>query len=174
MNSENLLPEDLTPLMSSYLLEGWHRERLSLTAVTVHSVGIVGTLRVDESFSRPDAGFHLTVPLAFVWVAQLAVIFSSWDHGLARKHGEIFLRRIHLDCRRQITDVNEITFSVSYRRKRYLRNDSVYYEGPIDIGDGAFIGSGTFVAPLPPEVHARYSAATPGGLILDSSNKPAR
>ncbi len=144
-----LSPSQLEPYLSAYLTQGWRQDNFALAGVEVKPGQVVGRLCVLDYFMPGDGDFHFAVPHAFIWAAQLAIIYACWEHGLAEKSGEAYLREINLQCRRKITS-KEIDMQLTYSKKRYLP-EGVYYLGEIDIGAGAFVGSGKFIIPLPQE-----------------------
>ena len=140
----------LEPFLSPYLSGGWRQDEVVLNNVVFEPARITGWLDVEAHFMPGDGAFHLTVPIAFLWTAQLAIIYACLEHGLSEKPGEVYLRGIELQCRGRISDTKDIPISLALRSRRYLK-EGVYYVGGIDIGQGAFVGEGKFVIPMPKE-----------------------
>ncbi len=68
--------------------------------------------------------------------------------GLRKKPGEIFLREITMTCKRPVTKMRDIEFSLRLIRK--LRAPGgMFYRGSLDIEDKSFTGISSFVLPLP-------------------------
>jgi hypothetical protein len=127
---------------------GWRQDEFALDAVDVEPGCIRGVIRPVKFFLPSDGMFHLTVPSAFIWVAQLGIIYGCWDQNLARKPGEIFIRDIHLRCRRPVTVTTGIEFVLPVVSKRPV-SDGIFYRGSISVDRDAFVGEATFVLPLP-------------------------
>ncbi|MCB0279433.1 MAG: hypothetical protein KDD94_08025 [Calditrichaeota bacterium] len=144
--------EQLRPYLSVYLSDGYRQDELALDAVEVEQGKISANLKVINYFMPGDGRFHFTAPLAFIWVAQLAIIYTCWEHDLSEKPGEIYLREIHLQTRKMINKTENISLILKVTKKRYLVNGTVYYTGSIDIDNGAFWGEGKFVSPLPTSI----------------------
>lgn len=142
-----LSQSQIEPYLSAYLMDGWQQDRFVLSSVDIAANQIVGELCVQDYFMPGDGVFHFAVPHAFIWLSQLAIIYACWEHGLAEKSSEAYLREINLQCRRKIT-AQRIDLRLTCRKKRYLP-DGVFYIGEIDVGAGAFAGSGKFIIPLP-------------------------
>jgi hypothetical protein len=136
--------------MSDYLTDGWKKDELSLVSVDLVPDKVTGIFRVKDYYMPSDDIFHLTVPLAFIWIAQLAIIFACWDHKLPKKSGEVFLREINIKCTRMINKTENILFELAPTKKNYHGN-LVYYTGIINIENDAWVGEGKFIFPLPPE-----------------------
>ena len=92
-----------------------------------------------------DGVFHLSVPIATLWIAQLAIIHGCVDNELPRKAGEVFLREFNLQCRRTVTKTEAIVIDLQLEHKRQV-GEAVYYSGSLDVDNGAFVGSGKFIA----------------------------
>lgn len=149
----------IQPYLSAYLSDGWRQDEFTLSDVDVEPGQITAQVHVEAYFMPGDGTFHFTVPQAFIWVAQLAIVYACWEHNLDEKPGEVYLREINLQCRRTIT-TETIDLLLTYDAKRYLP-DSVYYMGEIDVGSGAFVGSGKFIIPLPQEMQNNAAANAP-------------
>jgi hypothetical protein len=143
-----LSQDDIKPYLSSYLNGGWKQDELILTSVEYDKDWICGNLQVVKWFLPSDGLFHFTVPLAFIWIAQLAIIKVCIDHGLKEKPGEIYLREVNIKCNRTIKKTDDIAVLLTLQSKRYVGNQ-VYYIGTIDVDDNAFSGIGKFISPLP-------------------------
>lgn len=142
------IPE-LKPFLSSYLTGGWKQDELALKAVFVEEERIHAQLSVVDYFMPGDGVFHFTVPLAFIWIAQLGIIYACFDNRLKEKSGEVYLREITMRCPKRITRTDSIQMDLKLvSKKRY--DNMVYYTGAIDIEEGSFIGEAKFVFPLPP------------------------
>jgi hypothetical protein len=140
--------DELTTFTSPYLANGYKNDELLLEEARFTDAGIVGTFGLGEYFVPPDGVFHFTLLLAFVGVAQLAIIFAHIESGLTKRHGEVLLTKLDLKCRRLITDTSGLTISLRLKTKKELEN-AAFYSGEIDICDGAFAGEGEFYFPLP-------------------------
>lgn len=138
--------------MSDYLRGGWQQEQMSFSSVQVEQGRIVGELNVQH-FPMPDDGrFHLSAQSAINWMSQLGIIYGCWDNGLARKAGEVYLRSMALSFHRPVAKTEGIMMEVHFPEhcRRVLANNSVYYKQVLfSIEDGAFVGEGSFILPLP-------------------------
>lgn len=137
----------LQPYMSQYLIGGWKKDNLELQAVDFTPGQIRGIFHVTNYFMPGDGVFHFTVPLAFIWIAQLAIIYACVEHDLKEKPGEVYLREIDIKCNTMINKTDGIEILLNFNSKRYLQN-KVYYIGKINIDDAAFTGAGKFIFPL--------------------------
>lgn len=146
--SARLAARQIAPYLSPYLQGGYKQDSLVLNYVEVDAAGIRGSLDVRECFMPQTGEFHLTVPLAFIWVAQLGIIYGCVTNGLREKPGEIFLREINMTCKRPVTKMQDINVSLSVLRKMRTQG-GMFYRGSIDIENKSFIGVSTFVLPLP-------------------------
>lgn len=143
-----LAAPQLAPYLSPYLQGGYKQDSLALNHVEVDAAGIRGSLDVRECFMPLTGEFHLTVPLAFIWVAQLGIIYGCVTSGLREKPGEIFLREINMTCKRPVTKMRDINFSLRLIRK--LRTPGgMFYRGSLDIENKSFTGVSSFVLPPP-------------------------
>lgn len=117
-----------------------------MDSVDVEPGRIHGMLRAVEYLPDSHGAFHLTVPVVFIWVAQLAIIYACWEHDLHQKPGEIFVRDIQLKCKRSVVTPEQIQIVLSLDSKRTVEG-GVYYAGSISVDQDAFIGAGRFVLP---------------------------
>lgn len=138
---------EVEPYLSPYLMGGWRQDELVLKSVVVGTSEIAADLDAVAYFVPGDGNFHLSVPVAVLWIAQIAIIYGCIDNHIPKKTGEIYLREIALECRRPITESHSIGLTLKLLSKR-LMPKSVYYHGTIDIAQGAFLGTGKFVFPL--------------------------
>jgi hypothetical protein len=143
-----LSSHQIEPYLSAYLMGGWRQDALTLDSVDVEDGRIRGLVRVSEFFTPGDGVFHLTVPSVFIWVAQLAIIYGCWEHKLARKPGEIYVREISLKCKRPVNTTADIEFVLTLLSRREVP-EGTYYSGSISVDREAFVGDGRFVFPLP-------------------------
>ena len=142
-----LTASEIEPMLSAYLSGGWRDDDLQLKSVDLEPDSITALLRVKRFFIPGDGRFHLSVPQAFIWIAQLALIHGCWDNHLDRKPGEIWIRSITLECKRPISNVEEISLQLKSTSKRLVKG-GVFYSGVISVDHGAFVGSGRYVFPL--------------------------
>jgi hypothetical protein len=140
-------PEELSPYFSPYLQGGYRTDLMSLDSVEIDHDSIRGRLTVQEHYLPSSGEFHLTVPLAFVWIAQLGIIFACIDNGLAKKEKEIYLREITLTCKRPVMKTSDLSFRLQVVRKMRVAN-GVFYRGCVDIEDNSFVGAASFALPL--------------------------
>ena len=144
----DLTRAQIEPFLSDYLTGGWREDDLTLERIRYEPGRIEGELRVRSHFMPGDGEFHLAAPVAFLWIAQLAIVYACVDRDLPEKPGEAYLREISLQTRERVTRTEAIPIRLELVSEREL-GTSVYYVGAIDIGDGAFLGEGKFVLPLP-------------------------
>ncbi len=142
-----LTSEQITPYLSGYLMGGWREDELRLVSVEVERDRITGVVDVARSFAAGDGQFHLTVPQAFIWVAQLGIIHGCWDHRLAKKPGEIYLREIGLQCRSPVRSPQGIEVTINITARRNVPG-GCFYQGTLAIGGEAFVGEAKYVLPL--------------------------
>jgi hypothetical protein len=142
-----LTANEIEPMLSAYLLGGWRDDDLQLKSVDLEPDSITALLRVTRFFLPGDGRFHLSLLQAFIWVGQLALIHGCWDNRLDRKPGEIFIRSMTLECKRPVSNVEDLSFHLKSTSKRLVKG-GVFYSGVISIDHGAFVGSGRYVFPL--------------------------
>jgi hypothetical protein len=133
--------------MSTYLSTGYHQDRIALDEVFVKADGIAAKCSIPEYFVPADSLFHLTVPLAFVAVAQLAIVFAHLDNSLTQKVSEVFVHTIAMTCKRPVNKTEGIVVELVPTARRRL-TQGVFYQGRIDVDQGSFVGKGTFLLPL--------------------------
>ena len=138
---------DLQPFFSSYLQGGYKQDNLSLLSVEFAPPCIDGYIDVVQCFMPGDGKFHLTVPLAFICIAQLGIIYGCFDNKLSKKGSEIYLREIELKCKRPIGKMQGILFRLEVIGKKIVP-DGIFYKGRIDIEDKSFVGFASFILPL--------------------------
>jgi hypothetical protein len=139
--------DQIEPYLSAYLTGGWRKDEFILDSVEVEQGRIRGLVRAVEYFLPSDGAFHLTAPSVFIWVAQLAIIYGCWEQKLPKKPGEIYVRDIHLKCKRPVRSTSGIEFVLTLLSKRQVP-EGVFYAGSISVDQEAFVGEGTFVLPL--------------------------
>lgn len=142
-----LTSEQIAPYLSGYLMGGWREDELRLASVEVERDRITGSIDAVRHFAAGDGEFHLTVPQAFIWVAQLGIIHGCWDNQLTKKPGEIYLREIGLQCRSPVRSPRgiEVTINITARRKV---PGGCFYQGTLAIDGEAFVGEAKYVLPL--------------------------
>lgn len=137
----------INPYLSAYLMGGWREDELQLVSVEVERDRITGIVDVMQCFAAGDGQFHLTVPQAFIWVAQLGIIHGCWDHQLSKKPGEIYLREIGLQCRAPVRSSRGIEVTINITSRRNVPG-GCFYQGTLAIGGAAFVGEAKYVLPL--------------------------
>jgi len=138
---------EVSPYMSSYLTGGWKRDELILEKVLITAASIEGIFRVGDYDPPSDGKFHLAVPIVFVSIAQLAIIYACIDQGLSEKRGEVYLRQINLKCLKPVNDTDSISLLLTLTSRKRI-NDFTYYGGLINVQHGRFAGSASFVFPV--------------------------
>lgn len=136
---------ELHPFLSPYLSEGWKQDGYRLHSVHFESERITALCDMT-SYLSGASGFHLTVPIAFLCIAQLAIIGVCLREGLQKKQGEVLLREISIKCRREIHEAVNVPIDLMLRRGVVV-GPILFYHGDFSVGDGAFLGTGTFVMP---------------------------
>ncbi|MGD9723615.1 MAG: hypothetical protein AB7O59_19940 [Pirellulales bacterium] len=142
-----LHPHDYEPFLSPYLMGGWRQDELVLDELHVEPGLIRGVVHVASCFWPGDGQFHLTVPVAFIWIAQLAIIYGCWERKLPKKAVEIYVREIQLKCKRPVRSVDAIELVLTLASRRLI-SEGVFYSGDISIDGDAFVGTASFVLPL--------------------------
>ncbi|MGX1884888.1 hypothetical protein [Streptomyces sp. NPDC055287] len=130
---------------SDYLAGGYRQDSIELVSIEVGGGWALGRYHVQQGFMPGDGQFHLTVPLAFVAFAQLAIVYAHTDKGYPEKKSEIFLREISLRCRKPVHET-DIAIELYVDAKREVDNGT-YYRGRIDVQHRAFTGVGAFLLP---------------------------
>lgn len=142
-----LEPDDIKPFLSPYLIDGWKKDNISITKIDYEEGKISCLLNVNEYFTPADGEFHFTVPLAFIFIAQLGIIYGCLENGLPKKPGEIFLREINLQCRTIISKKQDIQIEIKLASKTKVQG-GIYYIGVINIENGAMSGIGKYILPI--------------------------
>jgi hypothetical protein len=134
-------------LLSEYLMGGYRDDELVIGEVSIGEDGIFARCSMQSYFIPSNGVFHLTVPLVFLAVAQLAIIYAHVDNGLKRKESEVFVHDISLKCREQVTKTSLIGIELTLKTKRELEK-GIYYRGAISVENNAFVGEGAFLLPV--------------------------
>ncbi len=113
-----ITPAELAAFASPYLVDGYKQDELRLEEATLTDTGIIGSFGIGHHFVPSDGVFHFTLLLAFVGVAQLAIIFAHLESGLTTRHGEVLLTKLDLRCSRMITDTEGLGISLRLKDKR--------------------------------------------------------
>lgn len=145
--SDKTIDPAFEPFLSAYLSGGYKEDELVYDSITVEEGSIAATCSIGRHFLPPSGVFHLTLPLAFIAVAQLSIIYAHIDNGLRRKESEIFVHDINLKCKHPVTRTRDIHVRLDVLAKRAMA-DGVFYVGGINVADEAFHGRGTFLLPL--------------------------
>ena len=144
--------DEVEAFRSSYLSGGYKEDTIALRHAAVGPDSIIGTYDVVENFLPSTGGFHFTLLLAFVAIAELGIIFGHVDNGLTAKTSEVLLTRLNIRCGRLVTATTDIPVRLSLT-KRIVRDGAAFHWGDIDVYDRAFHGTAAFVLPLiEPEV----------------------
>lgn len=141
-----LTDDELRPFLSTYLSEGWKQDGYRLHSVRFEPERISALCDMTSYLAGATGRFHLTVPIAFLCISQLAIIGVCLREGLAKKQSEVLLREISIKCRREINEDVNVPIDLKLRRGVTTSPVSFYY-GDFSVGDGAFLGTGTFVMP---------------------------
>ncbi len=160
-----LSSSEVRPYLSPYLMGGWRQDEFELDSAVVEECSIRGQIRVKRFFEPGDGEFHLALPAAFIWIAQLAIIHGCWVHRLPRKSSEIYIRDIQLKCRRPIRSMPVIEFALTEIACKPVQGGS-FHSGRIAIDRDAFVGRGRFVFPLAAN-ETGASMSFPGGEALN-------
>jgi len=138
---------DLRPFCSDYLDGGYRRDHIALSRVELSPGRAVAECIMHEYYTPPDGTYHLTVPIVFLAVANLAIIYAHVENGLDCKTEEVFLRSISLICKRTVEKTSGIGIELKLQHRRSVP-DGLYYKGSISVEAGAFEGSASFLFPL--------------------------
>lgn len=140
----------LEPYLSPYLDGGWKQDDLKLDSIHIdrETKTFTGYFTVTDAFMPGDGVFHFSVPIAFICIAQVAIVGACVDLDISRKPGEVYVREIDLKCSTMINRSEGIEVVLRLGRRFFL-GQRVFYEGEINVCDGAFSGRGSFVIPLP-------------------------
>jgi hypothetical protein len=146
-----LTSRELAPYYSNYLQGGYREDVLQLDYTEIIKDSITGYLSVKQCFLPTDGEFHLTVPLTFIWIAQLGIIFGCVENNLPQKQGEIYLREIQIKCYQPVNKKEGIKITLS-KVKSVLLPNGIFYKGIVDVENKAFVGYGTYILPVKPKV----------------------
>ena len=136
----------LSNFISDYLAFGFKEEEFKITKLEIQDKTIISYVDLTNCFVPQNDEFHFTVPLAFRIISQLAIIFTCHDRNYNRKPGEVFLREINLKCKKNISKLEDVKFSLKMTSFKSM-GDYFFYSGTIDIEDGAFYGNGSLIIP---------------------------
>ncbi|MDP9191092.1 MAG: hypothetical protein M3P06_05260 [Acidobacteriota bacterium] len=144
--AERLSQEQLAPYLSPYLTGGYKSDTLVIREATVGGGKIVATVEVVERFVSPQTGeFHLAVPVAMCVLFQVAIVYGCWNSGFDRKVGEIYLRKLDITCRREVTSL--IFDCEVIEKHRRSSAGMTWYQGDFSMAGGSFHGAASFVMP---------------------------
>jgi hypothetical protein len=136
----------IAPFRSPYLNGGYREDEILPTEIRLGDGWAAGHYCVKQCFIPSDGQFHLTVPLAFVAFAQLAIVYAHVDQGYTEKKAEIFLRELHLRCMKPIHETEDVSIELRLTSRRTAPGGA-YYRGDIDIQHDSFRGAGSFLLP---------------------------
>lgn len=145
--SDKIVDPAFEPFLSPYLSGGYKEDELIYDRIAVEEGAIVATCSIGRHFLPPGGVFHLTLPLIFIAVAQLSIIYAHIDNGLLRKESEVFVHAINLKCKRPVVGTRDIHIRLEVLAKRVMAG-GVFYVGNIDVAEKSFQGRGTFLLPL--------------------------
>lgn len=145
LRPRRLAPGEIAPFLSPYLGGGYREDVARLAACWIGPGSIGGLLDVDSHFAAGD-GFHLTVPLTMIWVAQLAIVYGCIDAGQAVKRGEAYLRAFDIECRKPVRKLEGIWLSLTLDARRRIPGH-VLYKGRFAVEDDHFVGRASFILP---------------------------
>ena len=131
------------PFRSEYLLHGYKLDDWYFEEIDVSDDSIAAVVSIRSHYPSPN-GFHLAAPVAFVVLAQLAIIKAHVDLGAQRKEAEVVVTNFNLSCRRMITSCVEIPFLLTREDVRTVRAGHSMFSGTFEVGSGAFNGRGDF------------------------------
>ncbi|MDE0388133.1 MAG: hypothetical protein OXI75_05505 [Rhodospirillales bacterium] len=131
--------ERYDPISSDYLRGGYRTDEFELTSVLLQEDRIIGSVKVETFFPPMDGEFHLSVPLAMIWLMQLGTIYSFLDIDAIRKDREVYLRDFSVKCRSRIVNLSDILLElkVTGRAERAGRH---IFQSEYDIDVGSFTG----------------------------------
>ena len=68
------------PRSSAYLGGGYKEDDFELTNVLIGEKRVLGSVRVGSFFPPSDGEFHLSAPMAMIWICQLGTIYTCYDN----------------------------------------------------------------------------------------------
>ena len=134
------------PRSSAYLGGGYKEDDFELTNVLIGEKRVLGSVRVGSFFPPSDGEFHLSAPMAMIWICQLGTIYTCYDNGLPRKTEEIYIRNFNVKCRKRIVELDGILLEIEITSKA-VRKKVVHYRGNFDIDVGSFTGKASWLMP---------------------------
>lgn len=143
---EILQGQDLAPFVSEYLAAGYRQDAVAIRSVELDLRRAACTFDMSSVFTPASGVFHLTVPTAFIVVAQTAITWAHWRQGLTRKEVEVWLTRFDIECKRPVLQRTDIRLDLELSDERRLPSGH-HYKGSIRLADGAFRGMASFFMP---------------------------
>ena len=143
--------DDFGSRSSSYLYGGYKDDDFQLIDAVIEQNRAIGAVKVDKFFPPMDGEFHLSAPMASIWIMQLGTIYSFYDIGRPHKDREIYLRDFSMRCRKRILELEKILLEIEVTSKAQ-RSGNHHYKAKFDIDVGSFIGTLSWVMstePLP-------------------------
>lgn len=139
--------ESLKPYLSEYLLTGYRQDVLSIDSIRVLSDSAHCSFSIREHFVPPDGRYHLTLPAAFLVIAQTAIVWSHVCEGISHKTSEVWVTSIDVRCRRPVYQTEGLSLVLTLNNSRDLA-DGKLYDGSINVENGAFRGKASFYLPM--------------------------
>ncbi|KQY37351.1 hypothetical protein ASD42_01725 [Nocardia sp. Root136] len=139
--------DDIRVFESEYLAGGFKNDDIRIDAIEIDGDSLKASCSMVSHYIPPDGGFHLSVPIAFMAVAQIVIAWSHIENGLTKKESEVWLTRFDLRCAKPVTSTTGISIRIARTAKRAM-NGGVFYLGNVDIADGSFKGKASFFLPL--------------------------
>lgn len=132
---------ELAPLCSPYLSGDYKKETISLTGLRRDEGGFVGDYSVAGRAIDAFGTSHLASPIAFIMVAQMAVVCVHIDQGLAEKIGTVYLSEVSFRFLRQVKS-SEVSARLEILDRERLER-GMYYKMSGSIASGAFLVKGS-------------------------------
>lgn len=135
---------DITPLLSEYLMNGVHQDRLQLTGSAMEAAQLQLTFALESYGVSPEdeGGFHLTAPTVFRMAGQALVAHVHWLAGFQKKAVEVWVRDHQMRHVRPSRDAQHIPVKLSLRQAgpgaRNPHMLKVVYQAEVD--NGAVLG----------------------------------
>ena len=148
MHRQNLTERDIEPYLSEYLVRGYQSDSFLIDSIAVDANTASCVFSVVEHFVPSDGEYHLTLPTAFLVIAQAAIIWGHVKVGLAKKESEVWVTSLNLRCPKPVLHDSRLSLDLKLERSRRLQ-DGMLFSGSVDVEEGSFVGKASFYLPLP-------------------------
>lgn len=150
MNKATCQISEYIPCTSTFLSEGYRKERYTFDSIDYHTDHIESIFSIEDFEMPADGLFHLAATSLFPPLLQTAIIYGCKDNKLTCKRGESYLLDINVNFHKAINHNERISISMTAPNKKIVKNGAsvVYKDMGFSIDDGKFTGLLSLLLPV--------------------------